>query len=116
MELIYSRMFRRQLKSLARRYRHIKSDLTPLLESLVSGETLGDQIIGTGHTLYKVRVKNSDNQKGKSGGYRVIYYLKTESRCVLLTLYSKSDQGDIEAEKLKSLVDEVNDSLNELKD
>jgi hypothetical protein len=33
----------------------------------------GDQISGTGFTVFKVRVKNSDIRKGKRAGYRVIY-------------------------------------------
>ncbi len=78
-EITYSVAFKRQLRQLARRYRRIKSDLDPLITALQAGDTPGDQIAGTGYTLYKVRLKNSDNQKGKSGGYRVIYYLQTDT-------------------------------------
>jgi mRNA-degrading endonuclease RelE of RelBE toxin-antitoxin system len=36
-----------------------------------------DEVAGAKYQIFKVRLKNSDTRKGKSGGYRVIYYLKT---------------------------------------
>jgi mRNA-degrading endonuclease RelE of RelBE toxin-antitoxin system len=103
----YSEAFKRQLKWLARRYRHIKQDLEPLINALIAGETPGDQLTGQGYTLYKARVQNSDSLRGKSGGYRVIYYLKTTTYCILVTIYSKSDQGDIEPDRLEQLLAEI---------
>jgi len=76
-----------------------------LLADLVKGETLGHQITGTGATLYKVRIKNSDSNKGKSGGYRVVYYVKHKHSTVLLTIYSKSDQTDVSINVLSKLVE-----------
>ncbi len=113
MELEYGSAFKRQLKRLSRRYRRIKSDITPILTALQSGETPGDQITGVGYTLYKVRAPNSDSQKGKSGGYRVIYYLKTATKCTLVTIYSKSDQADIAADALVQLMEEIEQASNE---
>jgi len=107
MQVEYSAAFKRQLKRLARRYRQIKNDIKPIIDDLIEGKTPGDQITGTGYTLYKVRAKNSDSQRGKSGGYRVIYYLKTDTHCTLVTLYSKSDQGDIEANELNRILTEI---------
>jgi len=111
MEVTFSDGFKRQLKRLARRYRHIKSDIKPILESLENDETPGDQITGQGYTLYKVRAANTDSRKGKSGGYRVIYYLRTETHCILVTIYSKSDQDDIAADRLAELMREVEEEL-----
>ncbi|MBL4828254.1 MAG: type II toxin-antitoxin system RelE/ParE family toxin [Spongiibacteraceae bacterium] len=107
MEIEYGSAFKRQLQRLARRYRHIKDDLSLVINALKKGETPGDQVTGTGHTVFKVRLKNSDNQKGKSGGYRVIYYLKTDTRRSLVTIYSKSDQGDIEPDELRRLLSDI---------
>jgi len=111
MEVEYSAAFKRQLKRLARRYRHIKQDIKPVVDALIEGETPGDQITGTAYTLYKVRAKNSDSQRGKSGGYRIIYYLKTETHCILVTLYSKSDQGDIAANDLNRILTEIENNI-----
>ncbi len=82
-------------------------DIKPIVDALIKGETPGDQITGTNYTLYKVRAKNSDSQRGKSGGYRVIYYLRTKTKCILVTLYSKSDQGDISLDELKHLLSDI---------
>jgi mRNA-degrading endonuclease RelE of RelBE toxin-antitoxin system len=57
-----------------------------------------------GYSVFKVRIKNSNNQKGKSGGYRFIYYLKTDTQIVLITVYSKSDQGDISVETIHRII------------
>lgn len=43
-------------------------------------------------------------QKGKSGGYRIIYYLKTETQILLVTLYSKSDKPDITAADVQEII------------
>jgi mRNA-degrading endonuclease RelE of RelBE toxin-antitoxin system len=55
----------------------------------------------------KVRVRNSDLQKGKSAGYRLLYYLQTNSSIILITIYSKSDQSDISSAEVRRIVGEV---------
>jgi len=87
--------FQRDLRDLAERYRSIRLDLQPLMEQLQLGETPGDRVTGIKYQIFKVRLKNSNIQKGKSGGYRVIYYLKTETEIILATIYSKSDLSDV---------------------
>ena len=105
----YGESFKRQLKRLAKRYRHIKQDLAPIIAALEAGGMPGDQVVGTDYTLYKVRAKNSDSNKGKSGGYRIIYYVVTDTRRILVTIYSKSDQGDIGSSVLNQLLAEINE-------
>jgi mRNA-degrading endonuclease RelE of RelBE toxin-antitoxin system len=87
--------FKKDLRELAKRYRSIRSDLQPLIEQLQAGETPGDRITGVKYQVFKVRLKNSNIQKGKSGGYRVIYYLKTAQGIIFTTIYSKSDISDV---------------------
>ena len=110
-EVIASPMFNRNTRNLKKKYRNILKDVDPLLEQLENGETPGDQVVGTGYPVFKVRVKNSDNQKGKSGGYRVIYYLKTVDRTLLLTIYSKSELDDVAAEDLVKIIEEYDRSV-----
>lgn len=100
----FSAEFQRALRHLSKKYRRIRSDLEPILNQLVAGETPGDQVPGVGATVYKVRAANHDAQVGKSGGYRVIYYLRTEDLRVLLTVYSKTERTDISAEELKTIL------------
>jgi mRNA-degrading endonuclease RelE of RelBE toxin-antitoxin system len=96
--------FNRNLRKLAKKYRSIRNDLQPVIEQLEQGELLGDQISGVGYAVFKLRVRNSDTQKGKSGGYRLIYYLKTATGIILLTVYAKSEQVDIAADDIQSII------------
>jgi mRNA-degrading endonuclease RelE of RelBE toxin-antitoxin system len=98
--------FNRNLRALAKKYRSIRNDLQPVIEQLEQGELPGDQIPGVGYTVFKLRVRNSDTQKGKSGGYRLIYYVKTAKGIILLTVYAKSEQVDIAAEDIQSIITE----------
>ncbi len=103
-QVTFSDRFESEIRKLGKRYRRIRLDIQPVIDQLASGELPGDQIPGMDYILFKVRVKNSDIQKGKSGGYRLIYYLKTEAQIRLVTLYSKSDQADISAAEIREIL------------
>ena len=51
--------FNRNLRALAKKYRSIRCDIQPVIEQLEQGELPGDQISGIGHTVFKLRVRNS---------------------------------------------------------
>ncbi len=104
-EVFYTAEFKRNLRHLAKKYRNIRADLEPLLESLQAGETLGDQIQHVGYSIYKVRLPNRDARRGKSGGYRVIYYLQTAEQVILVTLYSNTEQGDIAPALIRQIIE-----------
>jgi mRNA-degrading endonuclease RelE of RelBE toxin-antitoxin system len=106
--------FESEIRKLGKRYRRIRIDLQPLIEQLAAGELPGDQISGMDAMLFKVRVKNSDVQKGKSGGYRIIYYLKTATQILLVTIYSKSDQSDIAAAEIRAILTRAEAEFNQL--
>ena len=106
MALQYAEAFKRQLRRLSRKYRRIRSDVTPILEQLDAGEYPGDQIPGTGYTLYKVRAPNRDAKCGTRGGYRIIYYLQTEDDVLLVAIYSKTEQSDISADEIRKILQE----------
>ena len=98
--------FQRNFRILAKSYHNIRNDIQPIIERLQSGELPGDRIAGVGYTIFKLRVKNSDIQKGKSGGYSLIYYVKTTTKIILITIYSKSDREDISAEEIQQILTE----------
>ncbi len=56
------------------------------------------------YQVFKVRLKNSNIQKGKSGGYRVIYYMKTTQAIIFATIYSKSDVSDVSNEIIEEAI------------
>jgi mRNA-degrading endonuclease RelE of RelBE toxin-antitoxin system len=102
--------FKRNLRTLAKKYRHIRDDVDPVIEALQAGEILGDQISGVGYTLFKVRVRNQDRARGKSAGYRVIYYLRTTNNIIMVTIYSKTEQADVSAAQIRRIVGEFRES------
>lgn len=71
----FSDEFEEQLYRRSKRFRNIRSDVQPIIEQLQQGKIVGDRIAGIGeeYIVYKVRVRNSNIQKGKSAGYRLIY-------------------------------------------
>lgn len=96
--------FQKDLSQLTKRYRCIRKDITPLIEQLQTGAFPGDLVSGIKYQVFKVRLKNSNIQKGKSAGYRVIYYLKTNTNVILITIYSKSDQSDIPNKIIEDII------------
>ena len=108
--------FDAKIRKLGKRYRSIRLDILPLIEQLESGKLPGDQIPGIEYTLFKVRVRNNNIQKGKSGGYRVVYYLKTEERIMLVTIYSKSDESDVTIAELRGILTNAEKKLSESDD
>ena len=108
-EVLYTPEFKRNVRALAKKYPHIRSDVQPLIDQLQRGEWIGNQVQGTGYTIFKVRIRNSDISRGKSGGYRAIYYLKTQTAVVLITIYSKTEQSDISAAKIRKILAELSE-------
>jgi mRNA-degrading endonuclease RelE of RelBE toxin-antitoxin system len=100
----FTDVFKRQVRDLAKRYRKIKLDIQPVLEQLQSGELIGDQVQKAGYTVFKVRVKNSDIQKGKSGGCRFVYYVKSSMNILCLLIYSKSEEDNVTSAEIKKII------------
>jgi mRNA-degrading endonuclease RelE of RelBE toxin-antitoxin system len=101
-----ARIFTRNLRTLAKKYRSIYQDVQPIIEELQNGNIIGDQISNIGYSVFKVRIRNTDIQKGKSGGYRLIYYLQTTTGIILLTIYLKSEQADIDADEIRAIIEQ----------
>jgi mRNA-degrading endonuclease RelE of RelBE toxin-antitoxin system len=75
--IIPSSIIAKDIKKICKKYDSVERDIEPLIRELEAGETPGDRISGNKYPVYKVRIKNSNNRRGKSGGYRVIYYTVT---------------------------------------
>jgi len=100
--------YRKNLKYLAKKYRNIRSDTRSVIEDLQKGIIVGDRLTGFGSEIYvyKLRVKNSNIQKGKSAGYRLIYLLESATSILLLTIYSKAEKEDITIGDINSILGE----------
>lgn len=103
--------FARDLRRMEKKYRHIGDDSVELIDRLAAGETPGDQVPGTGYTVFKVRLPSSDMQRGKRGGFRVIYYLQLADRVVLLTIYAKAQQENIDPQVIIDLIRDFESDL-----
>lgn len=77
-----------------------EDQLAALQNELIENPTKGDLIQNSGG-FRKIRM--SGHGKGKSGGYRVIYYLVTKEAILLTYLYPKNKQVTLTPEQLKRL-------------
>lgn len=95
--------FEKDAKKLKKKFPKIKTDLIALRNDLLENPNLG---IHLGENIFKVKIPNLSIPTGKSGGFRVITYYKTNDTLFLITMYSKTDQDNILTEKLKKIVRE----------
>ena len=95
--------FEKQAKKLANKYPSLKSDLLQLVESLETNPVQGTPL---GNNFYKIRLAVKSKAKGKSGGARVITFVKVINEIVYLaSIYDKSQQATISDKELKWLAE-----------
>lgn len=99
--------FVKDLKRLAKKYPTVLKQFENLLNQLKADERPGDKIPRVGFDVYKVRLPNPSAQRGKSGGFRVIYYVQVADSLFLLKVYSKTEQSDISIEEIQRIVAEL---------
>ena len=107
-DIVLSPSFKRSIKKLKKRFPSVKQDVELAIEILLEHPTLGAVIPG-GAGVRKFRVKNSDLGRGKSGGYRLLYYIEEQKvrRLYLLLLYAKSDRETISLQEIQQLLKEL---------
>ena len=94
--------YKKSKKELIKRFRHIDKDIK---EFLLSVDTPNDLGVSLGNGFYKARIANTDKNRGKSGGYRLIALLKVvDAKIYLVYIYDKSDLQNITEEELDRLV------------
>ena len=94
-------LFDKQAKRLSRKYPSLKNDLSDLISILAQEPTLG---VALGNNFYKIRFALTAKAKGKSGGARVITYVKVMTTTVYLSaIYDKSAISSISDRELKSI-------------
>lgn len=93
-EVIATDDFLRSVKKIFKKHKSIITDLEKLDELLSEKPILGTSL---GNNLYKIRLAISNSGKGKSGGARVITYIKVTNRTVyMVAIYLKSEVSSIE--------------------
>lgn len=100
--------FDRQAKRLAKKYPSLKADLRALFDSLQIDPSQG---VAIGKGCYKVRMAVASKKQGKSGGARVITFVKiTQEAVYLLALYDKSEKETLAVGELEAYLALIDDS------
>lgn len=105
--------FKSEVKPLLKKYKSLANDLLQLEKELLENPRLGTSL---GADIYKIRLKISSKNKGKSGGARVISLIDStligfaqqvspeEIIVNLLSIYDKSDVANITDKELRDLI------------
>ena len=101
-KIIPTETFKTQVKTLQKKYPHIRQNLKDLNKRLKhnpkSGKALGKEV-------YKIRLGSSDLAKGKRSGYRIISHVTDENEKVrLLTIYIKPIKATISDKEILSIL------------
>ena len=98
--------FDKQARKLSKRYPSLKSDLQKLITTLENDPKHGKSL---GSNFYKIRLAISSKQKGKSGGARVITFVKiVDSIVLLVSIYDKSEHSTISSAELDLIFKQLN--------
>ena len=101
-EIIEQDLYKKAVKKLAKKYKNIYKDIDAFLNSISSKKDLGVEL---GSNIYKVRIKNSDKNRGKSAGYRLISYLKiVNNELHLIYIYDKSQISNLTEKEIDNLI------------
>ena len=93
--------FKKEVKRLIRKYPSLKNDLAALIKELTDEPEQGTAL---GNNFYKIRLAITAKGKGKSGGARVITYVKVIATTVYLSaIYDKGEKSTITDNELKNI-------------
>lgn len=86
-----SQHFKREIKSLAKKYPSLLDDVIVTLSTFDKRANIS---LGAG--IYKIRMKSSQLPKGKGGAFRIIILLiEIDAMIAPITIYFKSDKANI---------------------
>ena len=92
--VLFSSAFKKELKRIAKKHRQILRDIHDLTDILEDNPTYGTDL---GQNVYKIRLSISGTAKGKSGGARVITYVKFIKKSVILAeIYLKNEHSTVD--------------------
>lgn len=101
-EIRLSENFKKEAKRLSKKYPSIKNEIGFLAKELSENPKIG---ISLGNDVYKIRLSIKSIGKGKSGGARVITFVKTDIETImLLSIYSKGERATLTDSEIKNLL------------
>ena len=94
--------FKKEAKRLTKKYPSLKTELAELFTKLEENPTTGTPL---GNDIYKIRLAIASKNKGKSGGARVLTFVKvTETTILLFSMYSKGEVDSLTDKEIKELI------------
>lgn len=97
--------FKKEAKKLIKKYVSLKNELESLGHELASNPTLGTPL---GHNVFKIRLAIASKGKGKSGGARVITYVKViKEKVFLISIYDKGQLDSLTQDQIKEILRKV---------
>lgn len=97
--------FKKEAKRLVKKYRSLKSEIVNLIIELEADPIKG---IPLGNDIYKIRLAIASKGKGKSGGARVLTFVKvTDTMVILFSIYNKGEKDSISDKEIIDLVKDL---------
>ena len=94
--------FKKEAKRLIKKYPSLKLELAELFVELEENPTMGTPL---GNDIYKIRIAIASKNKGKSGGARVMSFVKvTETTVLLFSIYNKGEKDSITEKEINELI------------
>ena len=94
--------FKKEAKRLTKKYPSLKGELVTLFTEVEENPKLG---IPLGNDTYKIRLAIASKNKGKSGGARVLSFVKvTQTAVLLFSIYSKGEIDSLTDKQIKELI------------
>jgi len=102
LQIVEKTLYKKSYKKLSKQYKNIQDDVDNFINSIQSKDDLGIELKSN---IFKVRIKNSDKNRGKSAGYRLISYLAiVKNELQLLYIYDKSKIENLTEDEIDKLV------------
>ena len=102
LQIVEKTLYKKSYKKLSKQYKNIQDDVDNFINSIQSKDNLGIELKSN---IFKVRIKNSDKNRGKSAGYRLISYLAiVKNELQLLYIYDKSKIENLTEDEIDKLV------------
>ena len=97
-----SATFKKEAKRLTKKYPSLKTELAALFAELEENPTIGTPL---GNDIYKIRLAIASKNKGKSGGARVLSFVKvTQTTVLLFSIFSKGEKDTISDKEIEELL------------
>lgn len=94
--------FKKEAKRLIKKYPSLKAELIVFITELEKNPTIGTPL---GNDFYKIRLAVASKNKGKSGGVRILSFVKViETTVLLFTIYSKGEVDNLTDKQIRELI------------